>query len=443
MEKKRLWIMAVLVFACLVVSAADVKAGRAESWRMKKWNMKKKYTVLKGGFRFHAYLSKDKKETWIYFVETRSKASGKSNEYPREESASKVKQAPSQLHFPQRIKGAKVTKIGADMTFVPKDELDFYQNVFGSWVEYAHDSDGYCNAVRNVRTMTLPRSLAELDESAFSGMRKLTKVDIPDAVKTLEYECFYGCKKLREVKLPKRLLNIRWTCFEDCPRLSKVTLPKSNRNFTTYRGTLLSKDKEKLVWVFPGKKDIEISDTVNSIKTYAFINSQVAAVHLGKNIVNLEQHCLAGKKLKDVTVDTGNSVFARDGQCIYRRSDGALAVGIATKKELIISDCITKLPENASLCGDLIKDPYCSLKVLDISASVKEMHAFCPVVSVSSRVCYRGNEPPKVIGIISSRAPVPVFCEVYVPKDVLEIYKKWYESLGVLDFIEKEDWHTF
>lgn len=35
MEKKRLWIMAVLVFACLVVSAADVKAVRAESWRVK------------------------------------------------------------------------------------------------------------------------------------------------------------------------------------------------------------------------------------------------------------------------------------------------------------------------------------------------------------------------------------------------------------------------
>lgn len=132
MAKKRLWIMAALVFACLVVSAADVKIGRAESWRVKKWNMKKKYTVSKGGFCFHAYLSKDKKETWIYFVETKSKASGKSNEYPREESASKVKQAPSQLHFPQRIKGAKVTKIGADMTFVPKDVLEIYQKWYES-----------------------------------------------------------------------------------------------------------------------------------------------------------------------------------------------------------------------------------------------------------------------------------------------------------------------
>ena len=195
--------------------------------------------------------------------------------------------------------------------------------------------------------------------------------------------------------------------------------------------------------MFPGKKDIEISDTVNSIKTYAFINSQVAAVHLGKNIVDLEQHCLAGKKLKDVTVDTGNSVFARDGQCIYRKSDGALAVGIARKKELVISDRIIKLPEKASLCGELREDFYQRLDVLDISASVKEMHAFCPVVSVSSRVYYRGKEPPKVIGIISSRAPIPIFCEVYVPKDVLEIYQKWYESLGMLDFIEKRDWHTF
>lgn len=443
MIKKNLWILAVLVFACFMVSVADVKVGRADSWKMGKWNMKKKYTVSKDGFRFYAYLSKDKKETWIYFVETVSKAFGKSNEYPEEESTSQGKQAPSKLHFPQRIQGAKVTKIGADMTFEPKDELDFYQNVFGRWVEYAHGVDGYCNAIRNVKTMTLPRSLVELDESAFSGMRKLTKVDIPDGVKTLEYDCFYGCEKLREIKLPKSLSNIRWTCFADCPRLVKVTLPKANPNFTICRGTLLSKDKKKLVWVFPGKKDIHISDTVNSIETNAFINSQVAAVHLGKNVVNLEKYCMEGKKLKDVTVDAENPVYARDGQCIYRKSDCALAVGIAIKKKLKISDRIIKLPEKASLCGELLEDSSEGLEVLDISASVKEMHAFCPAVSVSSRVYYRGKEPPKVIGIISSCAPIPIFCEVYVPQAYLATYKKWYKSLGELDGIEKGDWHTF
>lgn len=96
------------------------------------------------------------------------------------------------------------------------------------------------------------------------------------------------------------------------------------------------------------------------------------------------------------------------------------------------------MPEKASLCGELLEDSYNCLEELDISASVKEMHAFCPVVSVSSRVYYRGNEPPKVIGIISSYAPIPIFCEVYVPKDALAAYKKWYESFDVLDCIERE-----
>lgn len=441
MVRKRVWMW--VVFSCLMIFTINAKVGRVEAWGVEKWDMEKKYTVSQGEFRFYAYLSKDKKEAWIYFVETVSKAFGESYEYPRKVTGSKAEQAPSELHFPQRIENAKVTKIGADMTFVPEDELDFYQNVFGKWVEYAHGGDGYCNAVRNVKTMTLPRTLVEVGQSAFSGMRKLTKVDIPDAVKVLEHECFYGCEKLREIKLPKSLSLVQWSCFERCPQLVKVTLPKSNRDFTVCQGALLSKDKRQLVWVFSGRKDIKIPDTVNTIETYAFSNSQVAEVQLGKNIVNLEEHCLEGKKLMNVTVDKNNSVYGRDGQCIYRKWDRALAVGIAVKKKLVISSRIKKLPRKASLCGELLEDSSNYLESLDIPSSVTQMHAFCPVVSVSTRVYYRGKKPPTVTGVKDAIAPLPIFCEVYVPSTALATYKKWYKSFYLLSAIEKKDWHTF
>lgn len=443
MAKRRLWIMGMVVFACLMVSAVNAKTGRAESWHVEKWNMKKKYTVTKGGYRFHAYLSKNKKEAWVYYVETVSKAWGESYDYPEEDTASLGKQAPSKLHFPQKIQKAKITKIGADMTGEPKDELDFYQNVFGTWVEYAHGVDGYCNAVRNVKTMTLPKSLKELDESAFSGMRKLLKVNIPDGVKILENDTFYGCEKLRECKLPKSFSQVRYTCFEDCPRLANVTLSKENSNFVISNGMILSKDKKRLVWVAPGIKNVAIPATVHTIETDAFINSQVSVVHLGKNITDLKESCLTGKKLMNVTVEKGNPVYARDGQCIYRKSDGALAIGIARKKKLVISNRVKILPEKASLCGELLEDSDRKLEVLDISASVKEMHAFCPALSVFSRVYYRGTKPPKVTGGADGWSPLPIFCEVYVPKSALATYKKWYKSLGELDAIEKKDWHTF
>lgn len=443
MIKKIFWIIGMLLFLCLMVLAGDGKAARAESWHVEKWNMKKEYTVTKGEFCFHAYLSKNRKEAWVYYVETISKEWGKSYERPDVDASSRGRQAPSKLNFPQKIEKAKITKIGADMTVEPKDELDFYQNVFGVWVEYAHNVDGFCNAVQNVKTMTLPKSLKELDECAFSGMRKLVKVNIPNGVKKLEYETFYGCEKLRECNLPKSFSRIRCTCFEDCPRLTKISLSNANPDFTVSNGMVLSKDKKRLVWVAAGKKKVKIPETVHTIETNAFMNSQVAVVHLGKNITDLKESCLTGKKLMNVTVNKGNPVYARDGQCIYKKSDGALAIGIATKKKLVISNCIKILPEKASLCGELLEDSSSSLEVLDISASVEVMHAFCPVLGVFSRVYYRGKKPPKVIGGQPGWSPLPIFCEVYVPKSALATYKKWYQSLGELDAIEKEDWHTF
>lgn len=291
--------------------------------------------------------------------------------------------------------------------------------------------------------MTLPKSLKELDESAFSGMRKLLKVNIPDGVKILENDTFYGCEKLRECKLPKSFSQVRYTCFEDCPRLANVTLSKENSNFVISNGMILSKDKKRLVWVAPGIKNVAIPATVHTIETDAFINSQVSVVHLGKNITDLKESCLTGKKLMNVTVEKGNPVYARDGQCIYRKSDGALAIGIARKRKLVISNRVKILPEKASLCGELLEDSDSKLEVLDISASVKEMHAFCPALSVFSRVYYRGTKPPKVTGGADGWSPLPIFCEVYVPKSALATYKKWYKSLGELDAIEKKDWHTF
>lgn len=76
---------------------------------------------------------------------------------------------------------------------------------------YAHlskDGDGYCRDNSKIKTMTLPATVTEIDPTAFSGMRALTKLDIPDNVKVLNAETFYGCSGLREVKLPENLSEI-------------------------------------------------------------------------------------------------------------------------------------------------------------------------------------------------------------------------------------------
>lgn len=410
-----------LVSLCIGVFAGE-EPGKAATWNVEKWNMKGTRTVTKGAFTFKAHISKDKKEAWVYLVEATNHDS------------------PAALDFPKEIRKAKVTKIGADMLSV--DEVDFYKNVFGKWVEYAHDADGYCKAIKNVTSMTLPETVTEIDEAAFSGMHALTKIKIPGKVKELHGETFYGCQKLQEVNLPRKLSYLALdSCFDDCPALTKVTLSKSNRKFAMGDGALLSKDKKKLIWVVPGRHSLTFPKSVRTIASGAFFNCQVERVHIGKNIRKMEINCFSSA-LRDVTVDRANPVYARDGQCIYRKSDKAVVVGIAKKQMLKISDKVKRIPEEASICGQL--NEAGELEMLDIPASVSEIHEDSPILwlSTGTKVYFRRPAPPKLIQGSSEGKALPIFCEVYVPAKSLAAYKNWYKKYDCYSTINKGDWHT-
>lgn len=277
-------------------------------------------------------------------------------------------------------------------------------------------------------------------------MHSLKKVKIPDKVKELEGETFYGCKKLQEVKLSKKLVKLEpYTCFDDCPKLNKVTLSKANKHLKIENNTLLTKDGKNLIWVIPKKKNISVPDTVEIIETGAFYSSQAKKIHLGKRVIELQTDCLSGTKIETIDVDKENPVYAKDGQCIYRKDDGALVIGVAKQAKLVISNKVQKLTREATLCGTLSEDR--ELYLLDIPSSVtwlgKEW-VFALPVSALGKVYYRSVTPPQLEKSGNDGdAQLQIFCEIYVPKQSLAAYQNWYRAAGDFDFIDKEDWHTF
>lgn len=400
-----------------------VREGKAVTWS------RKTYTVTKGKFKFYAHLSKDKKKSWVYLVKPKKK-----------------KASPTSLKFPKKIKKAAVTRIGADMSIMGDNDPQFYKNIFDIWVEYAHGVDGFCRANSKIRTMLLPSTVTQIDDTSFSGMRALTKVRIPDKVKVLHAETFYGCKKLKEVKLPKNLSSFsNYLCFADCPKLDKVTLSRKNKKFAVSNDMLMSKDKKTMIWAIPKKTTITVPDTVQSIESGAFFNSQVKNIQLGKEVTNLKSGSISGTKIETVTIAEENPVYAVDGQCIYNKRNDSLVVGIAKNEQLVISDKVKKLTKAASLCGSLSEERQ--LCLLDIPASVVWLGKnWDDVLSVSAlaKVYFRGATPPQVEkrgGYYA--ASLPVFCDIYVPKASLSLYKNWYKKLELYEDTEKEQWHTF
>ena len=424
-----------ILLAALIAAAAGALAGESRS-KAVSWEYAESYTVTKGKFEFKALLSKDGGKAWIYSVK-----------------AKKAGSSPTSLTFPAKVKEAKVVRLGMDKTVMGSEgeDAEFNKTIFGEWVERAHGVGGAGLDSMKIKKMVLPSSVTEITPTAFSGMKVLEKVKIPDGVKYLYGETFYDCPKLKEVTLPKKMIGFQpYSCFDACPKLDKVILPKKNKAFVLKNNMILTKNGKTAVWAIPKKKKIKVPASVRKIVSGAFYGSLARTVTLGKKVSVLEADSICGTEIEKVKVDPANATFAKDGQCIYYKKNGTLAVGVSQAAELVISRKVKKITRNCSICGTVSEDRQ--LYLLDIPASVKclgkdWLDAFD--VSASGKVYFRKSTPPRLEkGGDVNTAPLPIFCKVYVPKSSLKKYQKWYRESGLKQMQEDglEDmatWKTF
>ncbi len=74
-----------------------------------------------------------------------------------------------------------------------------------------------------LKTVTLPNTLTEIQNSAFEGCSALTTINIPDSIKKIGYWVFDGCSSLKSINL-KNVTEIDPYAFDGCESLSSVTL---------------------------------------------------------------------------------------------------------------------------------------------------------------------------------------------------------------------------
>lgn len=397
---------------CYVPAQVQAEETSTEGNVIDGYDVSKEYTVSQDGVTYHAYLSQDRSQSWIYKADVTKNC--------------------KQVKFPSSVDGTPVTRIGHSYSLNKGDE--FNCNVFGGWVEYAHGVDGYKDTFKNIEKVVIPSKVTQLEDTTFAGLRNLKKVILSDAVTVIPGEAFYGCKSLSSITLPKSLTTIEHTAFADCNALKKVTLSSECRTMKVKNGCLLSKNGRTLWWVAPGLKKVTVPDTVRVIKEYAAANKVVTKVILGKKVSDIRMFAFQSRKLKDIQIKKGNKTIAKKGQCIYNKKNGTLLVGIAKNKKLKICSKVKKLDEKVlSLAGIRY------LVRLDIPSSVKALNGRWTEnieVSSSGKIFFHGAEPPRVMGAVDeSICYVPIFLKVYVPKKSLKKYKRWYKAQDALSYV--------
>lgn len=223
---------------------------------------------------------------------------------------------------------------GNDDTITSVKIEEGIESLYTDYIDEEHpnfEMKGVFAGLKNLRNISLPKSLKSLNGGMFSGCTSLKKVKIPKTIVDFGTNIFSGCTALKEVKLPSNMEYVPSYMFKNCKSLESIWIPSSVKGIGesafAYCESLEGKLKlpESLSWIsrkaFYGCKSltgrVEIPKNVKEISggAFAFCTgltgfriaegnnsfSQKSGVLFNKNKTELYSY-LSGKKTKEYKI---------------------------------------------------------------------------------------------------------------------------------------------
>lgn len=148
---------------------------------------------------------------------------------------------------------------------------------------------------KNLKSITIPKGVTLIQDGAFEKCSKLKKIKLPKGLKVLGGRAFKRCKQLKSIKLPKGLKKIRGNTFHYCKKLKKITIPSTVKKISSY------------AFAGTGFTKFKIPKNIKSIGKSAFEDcKKLKSVKLPKKLKTIKECTFYGcKKLKKITIPKG------------------------------------------------------------------------------------------------------------------------------------------
>lgn len=236
-------------------------------------------------------------------------------------------------------------------TITSFDEFQFFTGVTSI-------PNSYFENWTKLRSITLPKSISSIGESAFYNCPVLSSICIPDGVKSIERQTFSGCTNLDSVIIPESVTSIGDGSFSLCSSLSSIIIPKNVESIGKSAffeclnlNTVTLSDRIKIIGdgAFrncSGLSSIVIPDSVTTIDNQAFYFTGLTSVFIPKGVTYIGDSAFCIPNLASIIVDSNNVVYdSRDGSnAIIKTSTNALICG---SKSTIIPESVTAIENNA------------------------------------------------------------------------------------------------
>ncbi len=166
-----------------------------------------------------------------------------------------------------------------------------------------YDSRGKCNAIIEKKTNTLhtacvntviPNDVTIIGPNAYYSV-PIESIEIPSCITTIERKAFYGCTNLKSIVIPDNVTKLGEGAFYNCKSLQSVTLSKNIEAIES--GTFYECTNLKTVNFPEGAK-------VKSIGYEAFYNSGIESINLPTTLTKIGEEAFCGSSLKEITLGT-------------------------------------------------------------------------------------------------------------------------------------------
>ena len=195
-------------------------------------------------------------------------------------------------------------------------------------------------------SISLPGSVIELQNGAFSNSTKLMSVTLPTEMTRIGTYAFSNCSNLKSVSIPDGVPYIAFMAFENCSNLESITLPSS---VTEIRESAFS-GCSKLA-------SISLPDNVSSIWSTAFTGcSNLSSVSFSRELISIGRSAFEGCtqlksiSLPDKVLTIGDSAFSGcSGLSSVTFSKGLTSIGASAFKDckllesVILSDSVVSI----------------------------------------------------------------------------------------------------
>ena len=161
----------------------------------------------------------------------------------------------------------------------------------------------YCSGLTSI---IIPESVTSIGDSAFSNCNNLSSIVISDSVTSIGSNAFEECDSLKSVMLSNSLLSISDYTFSGCDSLQSVTLPKGLLSIGNYAFSYCT-----------SLSSIIIPNSVTTIGDYAFDWCWLDEITLSDGLVTIGEGAFEGCSLTKVNIPKtvkkiGDNAFSGD-----------------------------------------------------------------------------------------------------------------------------------